>query len=79
VPRAVLVGFVVDKVKLGQGFVQVFQFLPILSHHNSPSSYITWGMNNWPVSSHSSETLSHLDMNNMINLLSLILSPYKTK
>jgi hypothetical protein len=34
-------------------------------HHDSPYSYITWGMNNRPVGGHSSKTWSPpIDINN---------------
>jgi hypothetical protein len=45
---SVHVGFVVDKVTLGQVFTPVLWF-----------SYIIWGMNNRPVGGRSSETQSH--------------------
>jgi hypothetical protein len=45
------VGFVVDKVALGQVFLQVLQFpLSISFHRLSPYSYIIWGINNMSVS-----------------------------
>jgi hypothetical protein len=47
---AVHVGFVVDKLELGQVFLQVLQFsLSVSFHCGSPYSYIIWGMNNRPV------------------------------
>jgi hypothetical protein len=53
-PGSVHVGFVVDKVALGQGF------LPSVSFRRScPCSYIAWRMNNRPVGGRNSETSSH--------------------
>jgi hypothetical protein len=52
-------GFMVDKVTLGQVFLGVLRhFLSILSHHQSPCSYIISGMNNRRVRGRSSETVS---------------------
>jgi hypothetical protein len=48
-----------EKVALGQVFLRVLQFsLSIIFHRGSPHSYITWGVNNRPVSGRSSETVS---------------------
>jgi hypothetical protein len=60
-PKSVNVGFMVDKVALGQVFTDFFCFLlSIAFHHGSPLSYIyiyiTWGTNDRPVGGHSSET-----------------------
>jgi hypothetical protein len=57
-PMSVPVGFVVDKLALGQVFSQVLQFSPsVSSHHGSPYSCISSdGMNSRPVCGHSSET-----------------------
>jgi hypothetical protein len=53
------VGFVVDKVALGQSLLHVLQFsLSISLHYGSPYSYIILGMNNMPIGGHSSETVS---------------------
>jgi hypothetical protein len=56
-PRSIRVGFVVDKVALGQVFLRVFLFSPvnILFHRRSPNVHHP-GMNNVPASSSSSET-----------------------
>jgi hypothetical protein len=44
----VRVGFVVDKVALGQAFLRVLRFTPSISlHHGYPYSYIIWGMKSW--------------------------------
>jgi hypothetical protein len=53
VPRSVHVGFVVDKVTLGQVFLQVLQFscLSGLQTH-----IYNLGMNNMPAGGHSSDT-----------------------
>jgi hypothetical protein len=54
---AVHVGFVVDKLALGQVFSELFSFsLSVSFHHGSLYSYIIWGMNNRPVGGCSSET-----------------------
>jgi hypothetical protein len=37
------VGFVVDRVTLGQVFLRVLQFPNNIIHHGSPYSYIIWG------------------------------------
>jgi hypothetical protein len=51
------VGFVMDKVALGQVFLRVFGFsLSILFHRRSPYPYIIWGMNTTSISGSSSET-----------------------
>jgi hypothetical protein len=59
------VGFVVDKVAMGQFSLRVLQFLLSISfHHGSPCSYIICGMNNRPTGGRSSETQCHpIDMN----------------
>jgi hypothetical protein len=66
-PRSVHVGFVVDKVALGQVLFQVLRFLPSITFHSgSILIYITWKMKNKPTDGYNSETYSHLfDMNNM--------------
>jgi hypothetical protein len=55
-PSSVHVGFVVDRVALGQIFLQVFRVpLSVSFHHGSPYSYVTCGMNSRPIG-HMSET-----------------------
>jgi hypothetical protein len=56
VPGSVHVGFVVDKVALGQVYTHVF----ICQHHCSWTSYSyhMWGVNSTPVCGRSSETYS---------------------
>jgi hypothetical protein len=49
------VGFVVEKVALGQVFLSSSS-LSMSFHRRSPYSYIIWGMNNVSVSGSSSET-----------------------
>jgi hypothetical protein len=50
------VGFVVDRVALGEGFSEFFGFsLSISFHRGSSYSYIMWGINNRPVIGRSSE------------------------
>jgi hypothetical protein len=57
--RVTHVGFVMDKVALGQVFLRVLwfsrQYHSIIALH----THIIWGMNNVPVSGNSSETWSH--------------------
>jgi hypothetical protein len=55
------VGFVVDKVALGQVCLQVLQFSPfnIIPPLLHICSCLIWGMNNEPVSSHRNIVLSH--------------------
>jgi hypothetical protein len=63
--RSVHVGFVVDKVALGQVFLRVLVFP--YQYHSTVAFHtcITWGMNNSLVSGRSSETQSQsIDMNN---------------
>jgi hypothetical protein len=66
------IGFVVDKVALGQVFRRVLRFfLSILFHRGSSYLYITtcW-MSNGPVGGRISETSFHpIDMNNMNNTM----------
>jgi hypothetical protein len=51
------VGFVMDKVALGQVFLRVLGFsLSILFHRRSPYPYIIWGKNTTSISGSSSET-----------------------
>jgi hypothetical protein len=58
------VGFVVDKVALGQVFLQVLQFSPV--NIIPPWLSITLWMNNRPVGGHSLETWSYpIYMNDM--------------
>jgi hypothetical protein len=48
-----------DRVALTQVFLQVLWFpLSVSFHHDSPYSYIIWGMNNRPVGGRRSETQS---------------------
>jgi hypothetical protein len=54
-PASLHVGFVVDKVALGQ---LLGCPLSISFHHGTPFSYIIWGMNSRPVGGCSSETVS---------------------
>jgi hypothetical protein len=63
---SIYVGFLVDKVSLGQVLLRGFDFLLSISFHcGPPRSHITWGMNTRSVGSCSSETLCHpIDMNN---------------
>jgi hypothetical protein len=64
-PGSVHVGFVVDKVALGQGFLRVLPFsLSISFHHCPPCSYIALGINNRPSGGRSSETSDPINMNN---------------
>jgi hypothetical protein len=57
VPGSVRVGFVVDKVALGQVFLRVLRFsLSISFRRGSPYSYIVWGISNRPVSGRIPET-----------------------
>jgi hypothetical protein len=55
--RVVNVGFVVDKVALGQVFLQVLRF-PLSMYHPTVAlqTHIIWGMNSMSVSGSSSET-----------------------
>jgi hypothetical protein len=70
------VGFMVDKVALGQDFFsEFFGFLVSVSFHLSPCSYITWGMNSRPVGGRSSETSSHPNDINNWNYVLPIISP----
>jgi hypothetical protein len=56
-PMSVHVGFVVDKVALGQFFSEFFGFPLSVSFHRGLSySYIIWRMNNRPIGGRSSET-----------------------
>jgi hypothetical protein len=49
-PVSVHVGFVLDKMVLGQIFlVSSSVFLSVSLHHGPPYSYIIWGMNVTPV------------------------------
>jgi hypothetical protein len=58
-PGSVQVGYVGEKVALGQGFPKNSSvFLSVLFHHGSSYSYTIWGMNNRPVSGSSLETQS---------------------
>jgi hypothetical protein len=58
-PGSVHVGFVVDKVALGQAFLRVLRFLLSISfHYSSPCSFIAREMNNRLVGGRSSETYS---------------------
>jgi hypothetical protein len=69
-PVSVYVGFVVDKVVLGQVLLSEFDgfSLSISFHRGPPYSYITLRMNNRPVGGSSSETQSRpIDMNNNNN------------
>jgi hypothetical protein len=51
------VGFVVDKVALGQVFLRVLRFFPCQYHSTvALQTHIIWGMNNMSVSVSSSET-----------------------
>jgi hypothetical protein len=57
--RAMLihVGFVVDRVALGQVFLRVLRFPWSISfHRRSPKTHIIWGINSVSVSGSSSET-----------------------
>jgi hypothetical protein len=63
------VGFVVDKVALGQVSSEFFtfpcQYYSTMALHIHTHTHIICGMNNRLVSGHSSEILSHpMDMNN---------------
>jgi hypothetical protein len=60
-PELIYVGFVVDKVALGQIFLRVLRFSPVnMSFHAAALQiHITWGMNNMSASGSSSETYSH--------------------
>jgi hypothetical protein len=71
------VGFVMDKVALGQAFSEFFGFLLSTSfNHGSPCSYITWRMNNSPVGGSSSETYSHpIDMIIIVLIISTFIDP----
>jgi hypothetical protein len=61
-PGSVRVGFVLDKVALGQVFLRVFFgfTLSVSFHRGFPYSYIIWEMGNRPYGGRSSETLFHL-------------------
>jgi hypothetical protein len=63
---SIYVGFLVDKVSLGQVLLREFDFILSISFQcGPPRSHITWGMNTRSVGSCSSETLCHpIDMNN---------------
>jgi hypothetical protein len=65
-PRSVDVGFVVDKVALGQVFLRVLRFsLSISFHRGSRLSYDIWGMTRRSDRGYSSETSPHhIAMNN---------------
>jgi hypothetical protein len=57
VPGSAHVGFVLDRVSLGQVFLWILQFsLSVSFHHGSPHWHITWEMNNRPINGCSSET-----------------------
>jgi hypothetical protein len=57
-PGSVHVGFVVDKLALGQVFLRVFRFpLSVAFHRVSILLYMFWGMHSTPVLARSSETL----------------------
>jgi hypothetical protein len=48
------VGFVVDKMALGQDFSEFFAYSPVSFHHGSAYLYIILRMKNRPVGGHSS-------------------------
>jgi hypothetical protein len=61
---SVHVWFVVDRVALGQRFIRVLQFSPVIIIPPRLSVIIIWGMNNMPIGDRSSETSSHhIDVN----------------
>jgi hypothetical protein len=55
---SVHVGFVLNKVAMGQDFILVLRLFPlsISFHRRSPHTYVTWEMNNMSVGGSSSET-----------------------
>jgi hypothetical protein len=61
-PGSVHVGFVVDRVAMGQVFLAVLRFFPV-SIIITPGlhTHIIWGKNNRPVGGRSSETLYTAD------------------
>jgi hypothetical protein len=65
-PQLVNVGFVVDKLALGQVFLNLFEFSLFISfHRGSILIYILWGTKNRPTVGRSSETCFHpIYMNN---------------
>jgi hypothetical protein len=60
------VGFVVEKVALGQVFSEFFGFtLPVSFRRSSPNSYMIWGTNNRPGGDRTSESSANtMDMKN---------------
>jgi hypothetical protein len=66
--RSVHVGFVVDKVALGQVFSKFLSFLCLYLSTVAPYSYAIWVMNSWRAGGCSSETESYnIDLNNTSN------------
>jgi hypothetical protein len=55
-PGSVSVGFVMDKVALGQVFLRGLQFSPVTVIPLAVNNHIIWGMNNRPIGACSSET-----------------------
>jgi hypothetical protein len=80
IPGSTDVGFVVDKVALGQVFLRLLLFSR--QYHSTMALYThTWGMNNRHVGGRSSERCHFIDMNmnNNINMnlldLTVLTSP----
>jgi hypothetical protein len=57
VPWSVHVGFVVDKVALGQVFLRVLQFSTVSIIPPCPHTYIIWGINNGHVGGRRSDKI----------------------
>jgi hypothetical protein len=67
---SILVGFVVDKVTLGQVFLRVFRFpLSISFHRRSPYSYIMWVVNNMSVNGSSSGTTPSIKRHDVLAII----------
>jgi hypothetical protein len=63
--RSIHVGFVVEKVALGQVFIRVLWFSPFNIIPPRLNNHIIWRMNNRPIGGQSSEAHSHsINMNN---------------
>jgi hypothetical protein len=64
-PESVHVGFVVDRLALGQGFLRVLPFFPLVIISQELHIHIIWGINNKASEGSSSETKSRpIDINN---------------